>query len=95
MYLYGKLIRDLTLQIFNQLSPGQTFRARTLTQDISLKVILEAVYGLENNGRAQRLRELMTEIADSFSSPLTSSLLFFPWLQKNWGSWSPWGQFFA
>lgn len=93
MHHYGKLIRDLTLQVFDQLSPGQTFRARTLTQDISLKVILEAVYGLENKGRAQKLRELMTQIADSFSSPLTSSLLFFPWLQKDWGFWSPWGQF--
>jgi cytochrome P450 family 110 len=93
MHVYGQLIRNLTLEIFNQLSPGQTFRARTLTQDISLQVILEAVYGLGDGKQTQKLRELMTQIADSFSSPLASSLLFFPWLQKDWGAWSPWGKF--
>lgn len=92
MDTYGKLIRDLTLSIFARLSPGETFTVRTLTQDISLQVILEAVYGL-NQGRSQKLRELMTQVADSFSSPLTSSLLFFSGLQKDWGEWSPWGQF--
>ncbi|VEP14833.1 putative cytochrome P450 110 [Hyella patelloides LEGE 07179] len=93
MHTYGKLIRDLTLNIFNQLSPGETFTARTLTQDVSLKVILEAVYGLDKGGRSQKLRELMTQIADAFNSPLTSSLLFFRWLQQDWGAWSPWGKF--
>lgn len=93
MDTYGKLIRDLTLRIFGQLSLGQTFTVRNLTQDISLQVILEAVYGLNKGGRSSRLRELMTEVADSFASPLTSSLLFFSALQQDWGSWSPWGQF--
>ncbi len=30
---------------------------------------------------------------DVFNSPLTSAFLFFPWLQKDWGAWSPWGNF--
>lgn len=93
MHTYGKLISDLTQNIFNQLAPGENFTVRTLTQDVSLKVILGAVYGLDNGQRSQKLRELMTQIADAFSSPLTSSLLFFPWLQKDLGSWSPWGKF--
>ena len=93
MDTYGKLIRDLTLSIFGRLSPGQTFTARNLTQDVSLQVILEAVYGLNKGERSQKLRQLMTQIADSFASPLTSSLLFFSWLQQDWGAWSPWGQF--
>ena len=93
MPLYGKLIQDLTLNIFNRLSVGETFTVRTLTQDISLQVILEAVYGLDGGERSQRLRTLMTQIADAFSSPLTSSLLFFRWLQQDWGEWSPWGTF--
>jgi cytochrome P450 len=93
MDTYGKLIGDLTLSIFDRLSVGQTFTVRTLTQDISLQVILEAVYGLDEGGRSSKLRELMTQIADFFSSPLASSLLFFSGLQQDWGSWSPWGQF--
>ncbi len=93
MQAYGKLIRDLSLKIFKRVNPGETFTVRSLTQDISLQVILEAVYGLEENSRAQKLRSLMTQIADAFSSPLTSSLLFFSWLQKDLGAWSPWGKF--
>jgi len=93
MQNYGKLIRDLSLKIFNRIKPGETFTVRSLTQDVSLQVILEAVYGLEDNSRVQKLRSLMTQIADSFSSPLTSSLLFFIWLQKDLGAWSPWGKF--
>lgn len=30
---------------------------------------------------------------DLFSSPFTSSFLFFPFLQKDLGAWSPWGWF--
>ena len=93
MVTYGKLIRDLTLKIFNRLSVGQTFTARKLTQEISLQVILEAVYGLERTPRSQKLRELMTQVADAFASPLTSSFLFFSGLQQDWGEWSPWGQY--
>lgn len=93
MPIYGKLIQDLTSNIFDQLTPGQSFTARTLTQDISLKVILGAVYGLDQKRKSQKLRELMTEVADAFSSPLNSALLFFSWLQQDWGAWSPWGKF--
>ena len=93
MQTYGKLIEDLTTKVFDDLSSGETFVARTLTQDVSLKVILEAVYGLGNTPRVQTLREQMTEIADAFSSPLNSALLFFQWLQKDLGAWSPWGKF--
>ena len=94
MHTYGKLIQDLTKAVFDQLSPGQSFTARTLTQDVSLKVILGAVYGLDQKRRSsQKLREMMTQVADAFSSPLTSALLFFSWLQQDWGAWSPWGKF--
>lgn len=92
MQAYGKLIRDLSLKIFNRISQGETFTVRSLTQDVSLQVILEAVYGLEENSRVQKLRSLMTQIADVFSSPLTSSFLFFSWLQQDLGAWSPWGK---
>ncbi len=32
-------------------------------------------------------------MADLFKSPFTSSFLFFPFLQKDLGTWSPWGRF--
>ncbi len=93
MQAYGKLICDVTAKVFDQFTPNQSFTARKATQDISLQVILEAVYGISDGERAQKLRELLSQISDVFSSPLTSAFLYFPWLQKDWGKWSPWGNF--
>ncbi len=35
----------------------------------------------------------MSDVLDSISSPLSSTLLFFRFLRKDWGKWSPWGRF--
>ncbi len=93
MQTYGNLICDLTANIFAQLPLNKPFTARTLTQDISLQVILEAVYGLQAGERSQQIKRLLTNIADIFRSPLTSAFLFFPSWQKDLGAWSPWGYF--
>ena len=93
MQAYGKLICDITTKVFDQFIPEQSFTARQATQDISLQVILEAVYGLSGGEKAQNLGRLLSQISDVFSSPLTSAFLFFPWLQQDWGRWSPWGNF--
>ncbi|AFZ35316.1 Unspecific monooxygenase [Stanieria cyanosphaera PCC 7437] len=93
MQAYGKLIWNLTDKIFAQLPINQTFTARKITQEISLQVILEAVYGLYEDEKSQKLKYLLTKVTDVFSSPLSSALLFFDWLQKDLGAWSPWGNF--
>ncbi|MGF1541995.1 MAG: cytochrome P450 [Pleurocapsa sp.] len=93
MQVYSELICQLTTQIFARLTPGESFTARTLTQEISLQVILEAVYGLGNSDRHRELKQSITKMTDVFRSPLTSAFLFFPWLQKDLGGWSPWGNF--
>jgi cytochrome P450 len=58
-----------------------------------MQVILEAVFGLHEGERCQQLKSGLTAISDLFRSTLTSSFLFFPWLQKDLGAWSPWGKF--
>lgn len=90
---YGQLICDLTDKIFSQLPPDRPFIARAITQDISLQVILKAVYGLYDGDRYQQLKHLLASMSDIFRSPLTSAFLFFSFLQKDWGAWSPWGHF--
>jgi cytochrome P450 family 110 len=91
MQAYGQLICDLTHKIVSQLPKNQTFIARKVTQDISLQVILEAVYGLQDGDRSEELKQRITKLANLFESTLTSAFLFFPWLQKDLGAWSPWG----
>ena len=93
MRSYGDLIVNLTEQVFNDLPVNQVFSARTATQEISLQVILQAVFGLYEGESCQRIKHLLALMSDLFRSPLTSAFLFFPYLQKDLGSWSPWGNF--
>ena len=93
MQSYGKLICSLTHNILGQLKPSQPFIARQISQEVSLQVIFEAVYGLQNNESSLHLKQQITNLANIFESTLTSAFLFFPMLQKDLGSWSPWGKF--
>ncbi|MGV2829697.1 cytochrome P450 [Myxosarcina sp. GI1(2024)] len=93
METYGRSIRELTVRVFGSLTSGEIFTARNLTQAISLQTILQIVYGMSGSDRARKLSRLISEMADVFRSPLTSGLLFLPWLQRDWGPWSPWGYF--
>ncbi len=56
MQAYGELIVNLTKNIFDRFVSGNRFTARTITQEISLQVILEAVYGLGNEASSQELK---------------------------------------
>jgi cytochrome P450 len=93
MKAYGELICKLTEKAMGELPLNETFSARTVTQNISLQVILEAVFGLSEGERCQKLKKLLSQLADFFRSPATSAFLFFPFLQKDLGAWSPWGRF--
>ena len=93
MQAYSNGICNLTERIFAQLPLNQTLTARNITQDISLQVILEAVYGLQTGERSQKIKQLLANVANIFRSPLTSAFLFFPSWQKDLGAWSPWGYF--
>ncbi|MBW4568904.1 MAG: cytochrome P450 [Tolypothrix carrinoi HA7290-LM1] len=93
MQAYGQIITNLTEKILSQLPLNKLFSARNITQDISLQVILQTVFGVYDKGRSEQLKHLMPLLLDSFKSPLTSSLFFFSFLQKDLGAWSPWGKF--
>jgi cytochrome P450 len=93
MRAYGKLICDITEEVMIQWKIGEPFYVRSSMQEISLRVILSAVFGLDQGQRFDQLRELLSSLLDVIGSPLTSSFLFFPSLQKDLGAWSPWGRF--
>jgi len=87
--VYAELIRDITLEAIADLEPGQGFQARKLTQQITMRVILRAVFGLHEGDRYRRLEQLLAERLDMVSKPLASTVVFFPLLRKNYGDWSP------
>ncbi|MGF1515123.1 MAG: cytochrome P450 [Elainellaceae cyanobacterium] len=90
---YAQLICDQTRRVSADWQPGQSIVARRPMQELTLGVILRAVFGLGEGERLAQVQQSMGAMLDSFSSPLSSVFLFFPVLQKDWGAWSPWGQF--
>lgn len=90
---YGQLIVDITQQITSKLAINQPFSARNIMQEISLAVILKAVFGVYEGERYDQLKVFVTAMLEVGRTPLTSAHLFFPILQQDLGQWSPWGHF--
>ncbi len=90
---YGQAILDTTEQVMRAIPPHHVFVGRRLTQKITLQVILQVVFGIYEGERYQKIQKNLTEMLDSFDSPLNSAFLLVPALQKDWGAWSPWGRF--
>lgn len=90
---YASLITEITNQVTKDWETNQTFYVRPVMQEITLRVILAAIFGLQQGDRYTRLRLIFTELLESFSSPWYGLVIFFPWLRKDWGNWSPWGRF--
>ena len=90
---YGELIHNVTKGVISQWQVGKPFAVRSSMQEISLQVILNAVFGIHEGERFEQLRKVLTTMLDSVGSPVSSLLLFFTSLQKDWGAWSPWGRF--
>ncbi|MGB3293641.1 MAG: cytochrome P450 [Phormidesmis sp.] len=91
--IYGQLICELTADAVARLQPGEAFSARSLTQQVSLQIIFKVVFGLDDSPRSQAIMATLTKMMDRFGSPTSALMLFFNWLQKDLGAWSPWGQF--
>ena len=106
---YSQLIWDITQKLTDQWEMGKPFPIRCTMQEITLQVILQVVFGVYQKERdlavgtardlavgatrSQQLRQLITSLLDSFDTPISSSMIFFRFLQKDWGAWSPWGRF--
>lgn len=90
---YSQLMSEAAQQVTAQWQVRQVFQVRAVMQEITLRVILQAVFGLSQGERYNQLRALLSKLLDSIGSPLGASLLFFRSLQQDWGAWSPWGRF--
>ena len=93
MKSYGNLICEITEQVIGDWKIGEPFAVRNSMQEISLEVILQAVFGLNQGERYKEIKQLIVSILDIFGSPLQGMIVFIPFLQKDLGAWSPWGKF--
>jgi unspecific monooxygenase len=92
MRAYGQLVRDITLAVTQRWTIGESLSIRPSMQKISFQVILKAVFGLEEGSRYAKLQELLTALLNPNSSLLQALIIVFPAMQRDLGSWSPWGQ---
>ena len=90
---YSQLICDITKEVTGRWQVGKPFTLRLFMQEITLRVILRAVFGLDDGERFKQLRHLLSKLMDMFNAPISSTLLFFPSLRQDWGEMSPWGRF--
>lgn len=92
---YANTITRITKEIMEGAPVNQVVEARSLTQAITMNVIMEAVFGLSSGERYNQLKSLLTSLLDIFRVPAKVAFLVFPSLQKDFGKWSPWGNFLA
>ncbi|MBD2436200.1 cytochrome P450 [Nostoc sp. FACHB-110] len=90
---YSNLIREITEQVTNKWKVGESFVARPQMQDISLKVILRTVFGLQEGERYAQIQQILIEMLNTFNEPLSVVFLLFKSLQRDLVPWSPWGKF--
>ncbi len=86
---YGKIIQQITQDVMAQWPSNESLNVRSAMQKITMRVILQAVFGLHQGDRYKQLEHLLSLRLNMTSTPLASVLMFFPWLQKDFGPWSP------
>lgn len=92
LFSYGQLIRQITQDIMEQWHPNRPFAVRESMQAITLRVILQAVFGLHEGERLEQLRRGLVRRLEMTASGFGSLFIFLPILQQDWGTWSPWGR---
>ena len=85
---YNQVIQKVTQKAVSEWRAGDSLDIRSAMQKIALQVILQVVFGLHQGERYQALERLLGLRLDMTSTPLSSLVIFFPWLQKDVGSWS-------
>ncbi|MGK7872551.1 MAG: cytochrome P450 [Xenococcaceae cyanobacterium] len=92
MFNYGQLICDITKRVAGQWVTNKPFPIRETMKEITMSIILQAVFGLYEGQRFQQIKTLLTTRLEMTATPLGATLIFLPFLQQDWGSWSPWGR---
>ncbi len=83
--LYGEIIQRITQTVLSEWTRQETHNIRTAMQKITMGVIMQAVFGLYEGDRYTQVQRLLKRRLDLTSTPLSSVILFFPWLRQEFG----------
>jgi cytochrome P450 family 110 len=85
---YRQQIIEITTELWQTIPVGERFCVRDLTQAITMRVILQVVFGLHQGERYHQLEQALGERLDLISNPINSFFIFFPQLLVDLGDWS-------
>ncbi|MBD1842054.1 cytochrome P450 [Cyanobacteria bacterium FACHB-63] len=89
LHAYAQIIEQITQDVIAQWSIAEVLDVRAEMQKITLRVILQVVFGLHQGERYQQLERLLSLRLNITATPLAIAILtLFPWLQKDLGAWS-------
>jgi len=89
MRAYAELICEVTKEQISRYQQGDTIVAQELTQSITLRIIIRAIFGITDPAR----RELYAKCITDYSERYTPSLLVLPFMRRRMGGLSPWAKF--
>ncbi|MBW4667004.1 MAG: cytochrome P450 [Cyanomargarita calcarea GSE-NOS-MK-12-04C] len=93
MKSYGENICQITQEITQNWQVDSVISISQVMPDITLQIILQVVFGINPGTRYEKLKKQLTSLLEDITKPWYSSLFFFPPLQKDFGAWSPWGNY--
>ncbi|GJD16244.1 cytochrome P450 [Rivularia sp. IAM M-261] len=91
--VYGKFISEETKRVMQNIKIGKDFNITQCIKEITLEVILQIVFGLNEGKNLNQARKKLQGMLDFIFSPFFPLHLLVPSLQKDLGSWSTWGRF--
>jgi cytochrome P450 family 110 len=88
MRMFGDLMRDCADEAIDHWPVGEVVMIRQEMQAITLRVIVESVFGREMSRRTPEIIEMVRGFLQ-----VPALLMFLPFLRINLGPWSTWGRF--
>ena len=92
MRSYAELIENITTKTINKQPKNQPFNIRNVSQEITLQIMMEAVFGIYEGEQAENLRHLLCEIIEQSSVPWRVAFLYLPKLKEVIGISELWKQ---
>lgn len=89
MRAYGDLIRAAALAETDSWRPGATVDARRAARSITMRVILEAVFGVDSTARRTEYERVVADFLESYSG----ALMLVPQLRRGAFGIAPWDRF--
>ncbi len=89
MRAYGNTIQDITLKKMLSWKAGKPLNVEAIMQEISLEVILRAVFGIE---QPKRIKAFIASVS-AFSNGYSQWLFMFPFLRTSLLGFSSWDKF--